>query len=162
MTAKSGSYCDAYFFSSIQIFQQLTTNAKKPLRVIGTYLQRLLVIYPPSTRFERVKFMYDNSTPIRGKASSDIGALIAAINKFPTEWALTPCVGKRNLWPQWQKTKLDRAQLIEAIQSQTNHEGKKTAWTGVSIVTGPMSGGVMAIDFDGRLAWKKYLELSGD
>ncbi|MBD0298735.1 MAG: bifunctional DNA primase/polymerase, partial [Nitrososphaera sp.] len=106
--------------------------------------------------------MYDNSTPIDRQVSSSIGALIAAINKFPTEWALTPCIGKRNLWPQWQKTKLDRAQLIEAIQSQTNHEGKKTAWTGVSIVTGPMSGGVMAIDFDGRLAWKKYLELSGD
>jgi len=104
--------------------------------------------------------MYDNSTPIGGKVSNGIGALIAAINNFPQEWALTPCVGKRNLWPGWQKTKLDRARLIEAIRSQKNHEGKKTAWTGVSIVTGPLSNGVMAIDFDGPAAWKKYLELS--
>jgi len=38
---------------------------------------------PPSTRLERVKFMYDNSTPIGGKISNGIGALIAAINNFP-------------------------------------------------------------------------------
>src|SRR4028118_1250984 len=86
--------------------------------------------------------------------------LVRAINKFPQEWALTPCIGKRNLWPAWQKTKLDRNQLIEAIRSQKNHEGKKTAWTGVSVVTGPLSNGVMAIDFDGPLALQKYLELS--
>ncbi len=104
--------------------------------------------------------MYDNSTPIGGKVSNGIGALIAAINNFPQEWALTPCVGKRNLWPGWQKTKLDRARLIEAIRSQKNHEGKKTVWTGVSVVTGPLSNGVMAIDFDGLAAWKKYLEFS--
>jgi hypothetical protein len=104
--------------------------------------------------------MYDNSTPIGGKVSNGIGALIAAINNFPQKWALTPCVGKRNLWPGWQKTKLDRVRLIEAIRSQKNHEGKKTAWTGVSVVTGPISNGVMAIDFDGPAAWKKYLEFS--
>src|SRR4028119_1826772 len=105
--------------------------------------------------------MYDNSTPIGGKVSNGIGALIAAINNFPQKWALTPCVGKRNLWPGWQKTKLDRARLIEAIRSQKNHEGKKTVWTGVSVVTGPLSNGVMAIDFDGPAALEKYKELSG-
>jgi hypothetical protein len=103
--------------------------------------------------------MYNDSTPIDGQVSS-VKALIAAINNFPEAWALTPCIGKRNLWPGWQKTKLDRAQLIEAIRSQKNHEGKKTAWTGVSLVTGPLSNGVMAIDFDGPAAWKKYLEFS--
>jgi hypothetical protein len=106
--------------------------------------------------------MYDDSTPIGSKVSSGIGALIAAINNFPQEWALSPCIGKRNLWPNWNKSKLDRAQLIEAIRSQTNHEGKKTGWTGVSLVTGPLSNGVMAIDFDGPAAWKKYLEVSGN
>jgi hypothetical protein len=88
-------------------------------------------------------------------------ALVAAINKFPKEWALTPCIGKRNLWSNWNKAKLDRAQLIEAIRSQKNHEGKHCKWTGVSIVTGPLSNGVMAIDFDGPLALQKYIELSG-
>jgi hypothetical protein len=105
--------------------------------------------------------MYDNSTPIGGQTSS-VKTLIAAINNFPQEWALTPCIGKRNLWPNWNKAKLDRETLIEAIRSQKNHEGKKTAWTGVSIVTGLLSNGVMAIDFDGPAAWKKYLELSGN
>ncbi|MEG5067542.1 CHC2 zinc finger domain-containing protein, partial [Microcoleus sp. B3-A4] len=106
--------------------------------------------------------MYNDSTSISGKVSSGSAALINAISKFPQEWALAPCVGKKNLWPNWNKAKLDRAALIQAIRSQTNHEGKKTLWTGVSIVTGPLSHGIMAVDFDGPLAWKKYLELSGD
>ncbi|MEG4366736.1 MULTISPECIES: DUF3987 domain-containing protein, partial [unclassified Microcoleus] len=105
--------------------------------------------------------MYNDSTSIDGKVSSTHAALINAISKMPAEWALTPCVGKKNLWPNWNKAKLDRSQLIEAIRSQKNHEGKKTAWTGVSIVTGPLSGGIMAIDFDGSLALTKYFELSG-
>jgi len=104
--------------------------------------------------------MYNDSTPTDGQISS-LKALIAAINRFPQEWALTPCIGKRNLWPNWNKTKLDRAQLIEALRSQTNHEGKPCAWTGVSVVTGPLSNGVMAVDFDGPLALTKYVELSG-
>ena len=104
--------------------------------------------------------MYDNSTPIGGQDSS-IKALIAAINKFPKEWALTPCVGKRNLWPQWNSKRLDRTDLITHIRLQINPDRKRTAWTGVSLVTGPLSNGVMAIDFDGPLALTKYLELSG-
>jgi hypothetical protein len=107
--------------------------------------------------------MYDNHNPRDGQFSSTrIGALITAINNFPQEWALTPCIGKRNLWPSWQRTKLDRATLIEAIRSQKNHEDKKTAWIGVSVVTGPLSKGLMAVDFDGPLAIQKYLELSGN
>jgi hypothetical protein len=103
--------------------------------------------------------MYNDSTPIGGQVSSV--QLIAAINKFPEAWALTPCVGKQNFWPNWNKAKLDRIQLIEAIHLQQNHEGKLCKWTGVSIVTGPLSKGVMAVDFDGPLALQKYLELSG-
>jgi hypothetical protein len=33
---------------------------------------------------------------------------------------------------------------------------------GVSIVTGPLSNGIMAIDFDGLSALRKYLELSSN
>lgn len=99
--------------------------------------------------------------PIGGKGSNGIGALITAISKFPPEWALTPCVGKENLWTGWKTIKLDRTELIEAIRTQKNGKGKHTAWTGVSIVTGELSNGVMAIDFDGPLALTKYLQLSG-
>lgn len=100
--------------------------------------------------------------------SGNVEKLVEAIVEMPEQWALTPCVGKDNIWTGWRKNKLDRATLIEAIQSQKNlskknAEGKHshTAWTGVSIVTGPMSGGIMAIDFDGSLAYKKFSELSG-
>src|SRR5919202_1326015 len=88
-------------------------------------------------------------------------ALITAIRELPQEWALTPCVGKRNFWPRWGRERLDRQQLIEAVAAQTNHKGEPCAWTGVSLVTGPLSNGVMAIDFDGPLALQKYCELSG-
>lgn len=88
-----------------------------------------------------------------------IEKLIEAITKMPASWALTPCVGKKNLWPQWNTIKLDRGLLVDAIADQRNHAGKHTPWTGVSLITGPMSGGVMAIDFDGEAALEKYLEL---
>jgi phage/plasmid-associated DNA primase len=106
--------------------------------------------------------MYDNSTPISGQFSSDISQLLAAINEWPQEWALTPCIGKKNLWPAWQKQRLDRTRLIDVIQSQTNATGKACSWTGVSVVTGALSGGLMAIDFDGSAAFQKYLELGNN
>ena len=94
--------------------------------------------------------------------SPNAATLIEAIAKMPESWALTPCKGKANQWTGWNKIRLDRKELIEAIRTQKNAEGKHTGWTGVSIVTGPMSGGVMAIDFDGPLALTKYVELSPD
>jgi hypothetical protein len=90
-----------------------------------------------------------------------MAALIATISQLPPEWALTPCVGKKNLWPAWNTSRLDRSVLIDAIANQRNHAGHQTAWTGVSLITGPMSGGVMAIDFDGEAALEKYEALSG-
>jgi Protein of unknown function (DUF3987)/CHC2 zinc finger len=89
-----------------------------------------------------------------------LATLIAAISQMPAEWALTPCVWKKNLWPGWNKQRLDRNILIDAIANQRNHAGY-TAWTGVSLISGSMSGGVMAIDFDGEAALEKYEELSG-
>lgn len=89
----------------------------------------------------------------------NVGNLLSAINKLPTDLALTPCVGKKNLWPAWNKERLDRDVLIDAIANERNHAGKYTAWTGVSLITGPMSG-VMAIDFDGEAASEKFQELS--
>ncbi|MEG4273815.1 MULTISPECIES: DUF3987 domain-containing protein [unclassified Microcoleus] len=93
--------------------------------------------------------------------ASNTDALIEAISQMPAEWALTLCIGKQNFWKDWNKAKLDRQQLIAAIRSQTNAEGKKCTWTGVSLVTGSLSGGIMAVDFDGPLALEKYRELSG-
>ena len=64
------------------------------------------------------------------------------------------------MWKGWNKEPLDRATMCEAIRSQVNADGKHTAWTGVSIVTGPLSGGIMAVDFDGPKALDKYVELN--
>ncbi|MEZ2241763.1 DUF3987 domain-containing protein [Microcoleus sp.] len=99
--------------------------------------------------------MNSNHSPNLGKTLAD------AIAQMPPDWALTPCVGKQNVWPQWSSQKLDRDTLIEAVRSQTNHEGKRCKWTGISVITGPLSDGLMAIDFDGPTAFDKYLEFSG-
>jgi Protein of unknown function (DUF3987)/CHC2 zinc finger/Bifunctional DNA primase/polymerase, N-terminal len=93
-------------------------------------------------------------------SAKNIENLLSAIAQFPSEWALTPCIGKKNLWPAWNKERLDRSLLIDAIANQKNHKGDRTAWTGVSLISGPMSGGIMAIDFDGEMASEKYRELS--
>lgn len=93
--------------------------------------------------------------------SPRIEALLRAIAQMPESWALTPCVGKRNLWQNWSTERLDRTILTDAIQRQVNADGKTCKWTGVSVVTGPLSNGVAAVDFDGPLALQKYLELSG-
>ena len=92
--------------------------------------------------------------------NSNSDALIEAIAQFPKEWNLTPCVGKQNFWPGWQREALDRTILLAAIQNQVNQKGEPCQWTGVSIVTGPLSNGVMAIDFDGLSALRKYFDTS--
>src|SRR4028119_1017079 len=46
-------------------------------------MQRSLEFNPPSTRLERVKFMYDNSTPIDGQTSSSRGNLVEATETNP-------------------------------------------------------------------------------
>jgi hypothetical protein len=79
--------------------------------------------------------------------NSNSDALIEAIAQFPKEWNLTPCVGKQNFWPGGRGSARPH-NFVSGNQNQVNQKGEPCQWTGVSIVTGPLSNGVMAIDFD--------------
>jgi hypothetical protein len=58
-------------------------------------------------------FNFDSNFPdFHQSCQASIDALIAAIATMPDGWVLTSCIGKKNFWLAWQKTKLDRAQLI--------------------------------------------------
>ena len=100
-----------------------------------------------------------DSNKFSAKTVSQI--LVKAISELPESWNLTPCVDKKNMWPKWSSQPLERTVLIDAIERQVNNEGKPTAWTGFSLVTGMMSDRLMAVDFDGVTALDKYIELSG-
>jgi len=81
--------------------------------------------------------------------------LTEGLDLIPQEWALTPLRDNkapyRTAWHH--EIPLTRAQIIAEIKS-----GKAK---GYGIRTGSISGGIVAIDFDGSSAMRKALELSG-
>jgi len=86
-------------------------------------VQRLLEFNPPSTRLERVKFMYDNSTPNDGQVSSSRGNLVPVTKSNPC-----PHCGK----PDWcysigELTACNRPQYPPAagweVTSKTDKDG---------------------------------------
>lgn len=70
--------------------------------------------------------------------------LIASSQEIPIDWALTPVNGyKIPYTTEWQKTPVSRDSIAIAIDS-----GKAQ---GFGILTGQLSGGIMAIDCDGHI-----------
>ena len=66
----------------------------------------------------------------------------AAIDDLPSSWALTPVKGKKPYRPRWsEEPPVDRRLIVEEIES--GHA------SGVGLRTGPISGGVFAVDEDG-------------
>ena len=85
-----------------------------------------------------------------------IETLIEGLYLIPDGWALTPLRDDKAPYRKgWQdEPPLTRAQIIADIKA-----GKAQ---GFGIRTGSISGGIVAIDFDGSSAIQKALELSGD
>ena len=78
-------------------------------------------------------------------AISRTEALAREVGNFPSEWALTPLSGKRPTRKGWQsESSISREKLQSEIR-QGFH-------TGVGLRTGRASGGLIAIDVDGRQA----------
>jgi CRISPR-associated protein Cmr3 len=80
--------------------------------------------------------------------------LINGLELIPQNWALTPLRGNKAPYrTEWQhEPPLDRKQIITEIGSGAE---------GYGIRTGRVSGGIVAIDFDGSSAMQKASELSG-
>lgn len=73
--------------------------------------------------------------------------LLGTLKKYPDTWALTPVKkDKRPYRKDWQKQGCDRKAIARDIQS-----GKAN---GVGLITGELSGGILAIDVDGASAGK--------
>lgn len=81
--------------------------------------------------------------------------LLKELESFPEGWALTPLDGRKRPYRSgWQKEKpLSRWFLGNEIRS-----GRAK---GIGLRCGPVSGGILVLDFDGFSAYEKYLELSG-
>jgi hypothetical protein len=81
--------------------------------------------------------------------------LTEGLDLIPQEWALTPLLGKKAPYrAAWQhEPPLTRSEIIAEIEA-----GKAK---GYGIRTGSISGGIVALDFDGSSTLQKALELSG-
>lgn len=81
--------------------------------------------------------------------------LIQALQKFPGEWKLTPVGGNKAPYRRnWQNEKLERREIAAEIKSNRAK--------GYGLLTGQVSGGILAIDADGEDAHAllaKYGEL---
>jgi Protein of unknown function (DUF3987)/Bifunctional DNA primase/polymerase, N-terminal len=81
------------------------------------------------------------------------GFLAAALPTVPDSWSLIPVSQKRAYIDAWQKTGLSRESIKQAII-----EGKAD---GFGILTGELSGGVIAIDCDGHEPHARFKETLG-
>jgi predicted P-loop ATPase len=78
-------------------------------------------------------------------ANSRIKHLIEAIESIPPEWALTPVNGAKSPYTKgWQSKGTSKKSIVSEIRS-----GKAK---GYGIITGTLSGGIVAVDCDGQTA----------
>lgn len=73
---------------------------------------------------------------------------------FPNAWSLIPVAGKETYVKGWSKGLLDRQRCIEAYK--TNR-----AYNGIGVLTGEVSGGLIALDIDGPQADERYKAVAG-
>lgn len=80
--------------------------------------------------------------------------LINALSALPPVWALTPVRGNKAAYlPNWQTNPAPRSDIAQAIQTG---EAK-----GFGILTGTLSGGIMAIDCDGHIPHTLLTQILG-
>lgn len=79
--------------------------------------------------------------------------LISALHALPQEWALTPVNQKKAYIGGWQQTGLSKEVIEQEITS-----GKAD---GFGILTGKLSGGLIAIDCDGHEPHARFREILG-
>ncbi len=108
-------------------------------------------------------------------ASTSISALqerlIARLKRLPESVRLTPLNGnKQPQGKEWQNRPFTPTQMIDAVRNGVevpfeNKSGeiyhKRIYPKGIGLMTGPISGGILAVDFDGASALEKFIELNG-
>ena len=74
---------------------------------------------------------------------------------FPDWWCYVPVSGKATFVQEWTTKPLPKEKLLEIYQS-------KTWYTGLGVVTGEFSGGLIALDVDGHSADERLKVAAGD
>jgi hypothetical protein len=75
--------------------------------------------------------------------------------QFPDWWCFVPVSGKATYVQEWTTKPLPKDKLIEIYRS-------KTSYTGLGVVTGEFSGGLISLDLDGHSADGRYKVAAGD
>lgn len=74
---------------------------------------------------------------------------------FPEDWALIPVAGKDTFHTGWTDNKIDRKHMLSTWVSDSRYRG-------LGVVTGALSGGLIALDIDGYEADARYKAISGE
>jgi hypothetical protein len=74
---------------------------------------------------------------------------------FPDDWALIPVAGKDTFHRGWASKKIERKDMLSALVSDSRYGG-------IGVVTGALSGGLIALDIDGHEADARYKAVSGE
>jgi hypothetical protein len=74
---------------------------------------------------------------------------------FPDDWALIPVAGKDTFHKGWTDSKIERKNFLSALVSDSRYHG-------LGVVTGALSGGLIALDIDGHEADARYKAISGE
>lgn len=75
-------------------------------------------------------------------------------NIYPAGWSFVPVAGKDTYIKDWTIQPLSKDKVIELYKT-------KTAYTGIGVVTGTLSDGLIALDIDGPDADSKYKQVAG-
>jgi hypothetical protein len=74
---------------------------------------------------------------------------------FPDGWALIPVAGKDTFMKGWADTKIERRNMLGELVRDSRYHG-------LGVVTGALSGGLIALDIDGPEADARYKAVAGD
>jgi hypothetical protein len=91
-----------------------------------------------------------------GKQLPEGGSPLQWVQKgvFPENWTLIPVAGKATYVPQWGERKRSRVDAEALYQTDTRYRG-------FGVVTGELSGGLIAVDIDGDKADERYRMAAG-
>jgi hypothetical protein len=94
--------------------------------------------------------------------------LSAEVAAYPTSWRLVPVEEKSPRIPSWQEARYNRDQILDFLENGYLLKSKKTGLnyrafpSGVGLLTGDASGGLLLVDFDGPSAMKLWTAMGGD
>jgi len=74
---------------------------------------------------------------------------------FPEDWALIPVAGKDTFHKGWTDTRIERKNFLSTLVMDSRYRG-------IGVVTGALSGGLIALDIDGHEADARYKAISGE